>query len=66
MPDPAVLEALLEAYRSEIRWLTKKAEESGANRLLADDCLHRARNLQATIEALERIQGGEAKSAKGT
>jgi hypothetical protein len=58
------LEALLNAYRAEILWMNKKAEENGANRLIADDYLHRARNLQATIDALMGLDARESKNAK--
>jgi hypothetical protein len=56
----AATEALLTAYRAEILRLTKEAANNFGNKLLAEDCLHRARNLQATIDALERLDAKHA------
>ena len=44
---------LLAAYRAEIVRLKKEAESHGENRLMAENCLLRAKNLQASVDALE-------------
>lgn len=56
MPQVAPLDALLDAYRSEIGWLLDKAKEFEEKQpLVAADYIHRARNLQAIIEGYGRI-----------
>ena len=56
MPKGAALELLLQAYRDEIAWLLARAKESDASKTLAAaDYIHRANNLQATIDGYERL-----------
>lgn len=59
MTKNAALQALLEAYREEIRWLEGKAAEYSANggksSVTAADYIHRARNLRAVIAGYERL-----------
>jgi len=57
------LEALLKAYREEIVWLFQKAEEYQENAPVAADYIHRAKNLQAVIDAYERLDANDAKPA---
>jgi hypothetical protein len=59
MPKTAALEALLRAYREEIMWLFKKQD----NGPVAADYIHRARNLQALIDAYERLDAKDANRA---
>jgi len=56
MPRDAALELLLQAYRDEIVWLLARAKENDASKtLVAADYIHRANNLQATIDGYERL-----------
>ena len=56
MPHAAALAALLQAYREQIDWLIEKARDyEQAQPLVAADYLHRAHNLQATIDGYERL-----------
>lgn len=61
MPQVAPLDALLDAYRSEIGWLLAKAKEFEEKQpLVAADYIHRARNLQAIIQGYERVNAKRA------
>jgi hypothetical protein len=56
MPNFAAPEALLNACRSEMDWLTTRAKAVEAESpLLAADYIHRARNLQTIINGYERL-----------
>lgn len=57
MPKPAALELLLKAYRDEIAWLIDRAKEYEENGqpLVAGEYIHRAHNLEAMIQAYERL-----------
>jgi hypothetical protein len=64
MPKTAALEALLKSYRDEICWLDKQARSyGGINIEIAVDCQHRARSLQAVLEAYDRLDASEPKNA---
>lgn len=74
MPEKA-LEALKDAYRSQVAWMHRQADklESGKSQHLeevgalvknvsselAEDFRHRANNLQAAIDAYERLTVGK-------
>jgi hypothetical protein len=64
MPKTAALNALLKAYRDEITWLLDKAKEYEGNPLVAQDYIHRARNLEAIIAAYERLDAQDANRAQ--
>jgi hypothetical protein len=64
MPKTAALEALLKAYRAEIDWLFDKAKEHEGNSAVAQDYIHRARNLQAVIAAYERLDAKDTNRAQ--
>lgn len=63
MTKTAALETLLKAYREEIEWLYAKADEYAGNRPVAEDYLHRAKNLEAVIASYERLDAKEAQRA---
>ena len=64
MAKAAALEALLTAYRDEISWLNTRAQNyAGVSMAIATDCQHRARKLQAVIEAYERLDAQGPKNA---
>ena len=64
MSKTAAVEALLNAYREEISWLYRKAKEYGGNLPVAEDYVHRARNLEAVIAAYERLDAKDTDRAK--
>jgi hypothetical protein len=67
MPRTAALEALLKAYREEIRWLKTKAENyEKINPLVAADYVHRARDLQTVIDNYDRVSAQETRDAQRT
>ena len=64
MSKIAPLEALLEAYREQIRWLNRKAANyEKINSLEAADYVHGAQNLQAIIDAYDRSGAKKTKDA---
>lgn len=63
MAKTVATEALLTACRAEILRLNKEVANNFRNKLLAENYLHRARNLQATIDALERLDAKQTKNA---